>query len=320
MANGIKTKPAQALHPIKTLKEHIVALDAAMLVAVTAAEVGAVHKLRTGTRRVEAHLRLLDLLATGEHAANVPEHAKEVGAVHRRLRRVRRAAGTVRDLDVQTEIIRYDTPAKTAVHSGTPGDSIRKEAKQLRKHLQAQRKGEAVRLIATLKDEEQKLAAALHALERTLKPASQPAVSPAAMQRRIRRWFTLQGEPLLQAKQSKHRQKVAASGDGLRSSIERLDDRSLHALRKSAKLCRYMAESATEDAGLTQMAETFEAVQEAGGKWHDWLLLTQISNRFHGRKAELSKRFRKHRDAALADYHLRLADLLPLLMEGQPNA
>ena len=301
------------LYPVQTLSEQIVALDAAMLVAVTAAEVGAVHKLRTGTRRVEAQMRMLDALGSGAHAAKIPEHAEEMKAVDRRLRRVRRAAGAVRDLDVQTEIIRYDMPAKAAVDEGTPGDAARKQGKELRKHLQAKRDVEAKDLIATLRAEEEKLAAALHALEQALKPPTQPAVTPAEVQRRIRAWFTQQAMPLLRDGSVKRRGKGASNDPRL--SIEHLNDRALHALRKAAKLCRYMAESAPDDAALRQTAERYEAVQEAGGTWHDWLLLTQISGRFHGRKAELTQRFRKHRDAALAEYRLRLDDLLPVLMK-----
>jgi CHAD domain-containing protein len=307
MAVRTKAVADAALHPVKTLKEHIVALDAAMLVAVTAAEVGAVHKLRTGTRRVEAHMRMLDVLGSGAHPAKIAEHAKQVKAVDRRLRRVRQAAGAVRDLDVQTEVIRYDMPAKTATHKGTPGDAIRKQAKELRKHLQTRRKAEATELIATLKLEEHKLAASLQALEQVLEPASQPVVSPAKVQGRIQAWFIEQATPLL------HSKKQNAKGD-LRVAIAAMNTRSLHDMRKATKLCRYVAESAPEDAALRQTAERFEAVQEAGGKWHDWLLLVQLSARFHGRKAELSERYRKHRDAALAEYRLKLADLLPLLM------
>ncbi len=312
MAVRTKQAPDTTLHPVETLKQYVVALDAAMLVAVTAAEVGAVHKLRTGTRRVEAHLRMLDVLGSGAHAAKLAEHAKEVKAVDRRLRRVRRAAGAVRDLDVQIEIIRYDMPSKSAAHDGTPGDAVRKQARELRKHLQSRRDKEAEFLITTLKTEEQKLAAALNALEHALKPASQPAVSPEELQRRVEAWFTQQATPLLYAKGKKHQGK--AEREDLRAAIERLDDDALHALRKCSKLCRYMAESAPDNAALRQTAERYEAVQETGGKWHDWLLLAQLSSRFHGRKAELTQRFRTHRDAALAEYRLRLADLLPVLM------
>ena len=132
---------------------------------------------------------------------------------------------------------------------------------------------------------------------------------------RIQAWFRQQAEPLLHAKPGKRTGKhpVEEPGD-LRAAIERMDENAMHALRKSAKLCRYMAESDPGDAALRQIAERYEALQEAGGKWHDWLLLTQLAGRFHGRKSDLSLRYHKHRDAALAEYRLRLADLLPVLM------
>ena len=289
------------------------ALDAAMLVAVTAAEVGAVHKLRTGTRRVEAQIRLLEVLGKGARRSQAAEHAKEAKAVERRLRRVRRAAGAVRDLDVQTELIRYDMPAKAAVHDGTPGHAVRKQAKALRKHLAAKRDGQAAGLIETLKAEERKLAARLHALEQALKPAS--AAAPPELHRQIGAWFTQQVQPLLPLKHVKRGAKDGADPAGdPRLAIEGMNGRALHAMRKAAKSARYMAESAPDDPRLRQAAERYEALQEAGGKWHDWLLLEQLSTAFHGRKAELTQRYGKHRDAALAEYRLRLADLLPLLM------
>ena len=218
----------------------------------------------------------------------------------------------VRDLDVQTEIIRYDMPAKAAVHEGAPGDAVRKQAKALRKHLQAMREEEARRLVATLKAEDLKLAAALQALENALDAASSTAVSPRDMQQRLQIWFTQQAVPLLFPKARGRTGPVQS--DDLRLAVERLDSASLHGLRKSAKLCRYIAESAPGDTALRGTAVRYEAVQEAGGKWHDWLLLTQLSGRFHGRKALITERYRKLRDAALAEYRLRLADLLPTLM------
>ena len=100
----------------------------------------------------------------------------------------------MRDLDVQTEIIRYDMPAKAAVHDGTTGDAIRKQAKELRKHLQAKRKDEAAHLITILKAEDRKLAAALQTLESALDPAARVAVEPSEMHRRIQVWFSRAGD------------------------------------------------------------------------------------------------------------------------------
>ncbi|MEZ2347200.1 CHAD domain-containing protein [Terriglobus sp. RCC_193] len=298
------------LQPVKALKEQVVALDAALLVAITSTEVGAVHRLRTTTRRVQAHLELLELLGHGDHPMRLPEHRSEAQAVMQRLRRIRRAAGEVRDLDVQTSMIALDAPQKAAVHSGSTGDAVRRQAKKLRKHLEAQREGEAKKLVAVLKDEEQDLAASLRELEQTIKPARRRALAPAALLEHAEEFFVARVKPVLRAQRPR---KGEDEHTQLQRRLERLDEDTLHAIRKAAKLCRYMVEIAPEGTPVRAAAERFEAVQEAGGHWHDWLLLQQLSMNFHGRKAELTHRYEIHTNAALADYRLRLSELLPKL-------
>lgn len=311
MTVATKGSARTRVHPLKALKEQIVALDAAMLVAVTATEVGAVHKLRTTTRRVEAQISLVELLAGGEKPVHLPPHTDEADAVRRRLRKVRRAAGVVRDLDVQTNAIELDAPLKAAVHKGSPGDIMRREAKALRKHLSALREHEAEKLVAVLKAEEQKLAASLRALEQAIKPANRGTVAPSTLVVRIEHGFAERTKGLL----TRRAAKGETAKESLRFAIEALSEDDLHTVRKAAKLCRYMAESAPEGSPAFAMAERFEAMQEAGGHWHDWLLLEELSRRFHGKKADLTQRYAKHRDAALADYHLKLAELLPAVEE-----
>ncbi len=308
MALSKKTNDTGDIHPVKTLKEHILALDAAMLVAVTAAEVGAVHKLRTNTRRVEAHLRLVDLLEHATRPKSIPLHADEAKAVQRRLRKVRRAAGTVRDLDVQTDAIWYDAPARTAEQDGEAAAAVRREAKALRKHLNRTREVEAAKLIAVLQAQQQKLAAALHDLEKVMKPASGPIIGPEPMGSRIQQWFSSETRKLLAADRKSDKKKST-----LKTRLVQLDEDGLHTLRKAAKLCRYMAESAPEGSETKQLAEQFEAVQEAGGKWHDWLLLARLAKGFHSKKSELTQRYTQHSDQALAEYHRTLEELLPVL-------
>lgn len=289
------------------LKEHIVALDAAMLVAVTSTEVGAVHKLRTTTRRVQAHLSLLDLLSHGDHPVNVPSHQDEIRAVMQHLRRIRRAAGAVRDLDVQTSMIAMDAPQKAAVHKGTAGDAIRKQAKKLRKRLEVQRDVEVTTLVATLKDEEQDLAASLRALEQAIRPAKRRSLSQDVLLEHAEEFFAAHVRPILRLRKSD-------SGDAtqvLKRRMEQLDEDALHSLRKAAKICRYMVEMASVGSSARAAAERFEAVQEAGGHWHDWMLLRQLSEDFHGRKAELTQRYAAHAVAALAEYRLKLTELIP---------
>ncbi|MGI4854932.1 MAG: CHAD domain-containing protein [Janthinobacterium lividum] len=310
MALKKSTKPVDEIHPVKTLKEQIVSLDAAMLVAMSAAEIGAVHKLRTTTRRVEAHLRLVDLLEHATQPKDIPAHAAEASAVRRRLSKVRRAAGAVRDLDVQADAIWYDAPAKTAGQNDVAATAVRRQAKALRKHLLHNRGVEAGKLIAVLQAQQQKLAAALRALEQAMKPASGPAIEPKSMASRIQQWFAGEVQNVLGLRHGKNKLRMT-----LHVRLKRLDEEELHTLRKAAKLCRYMAKSAPEGSNVRILAKQFEAVQEAGGKWHDWLLLAQISKGFNGKKAELTLRYTKHSEQSLAAYYGALEEMLPMLTQ-----
>ncbi len=286
------------------LKDQVQALDSAMLVAQTAAEKGPVHKLRTTTRRMEAQLVLLEQLP------GLPEHTAEAAEVHRLLRRVRRAAANVRDLDVQADAIVADMPDSAAVHDGSRGDQIRKEARKLLKKLNKRRKQESAELVGTLRAESEPLALAMRALQLTLKPAEASAdakpvkpkgYSPAELSERIEAWFATRSAQVLHA--DKHPDRAHAL-----QRLQHLDEPTLHDLRKAAKQCRYMAESLPEGSTYAKkLADRFEYLQEAGGLWHDWLMLEEISARMHGKNAPLTQRYRNHRDASLAEYHLQLA-------------
>jgi CHAD domain-containing protein len=299
------------MRPVLAFTAQVEALGAAMLVALASAEVGAVHKLRTATRRVEAQMTLLEALATGPKPLPLPPHADEVAAVKKRLRKVRRAAGAVRDLDVQCDSIRMDAPVKTEVDAGTPGDTIRKDAKKLRKYLEGQREHEVATLLAVLRREEQKLASSLLVLETVLKPARLKVVTQPVLVDRMEHWFTQVTHAVLRIRIKDDEQ----PNDALQRAVEALNEDALHAIRKAAKLARYMAESTPEGSPAYVLAEQFEAMQEAGGTWHDWLMLEQLSAEFHGKRAPLTERYRNHRDAALAEYHLKLVELLPTATE-----
>ena len=200
------------------------------------------------------------------------------------------------------------------MHDGSPGDAIRREAKALRRHLKNTRKIEADKLVAVLDGRGQKVATALHALQQALKPASRTA--PAArLERNIHAWFAAECQRAFEGKDDVYK----AGADDLKLAVEHLDRNTLHEVRKAAKLCRYMAEGSQEGSPLQAAAQQFEAVQQAGGVWHDWLLLTRLARGFHGRKSELASRYRKRRDAALADYCLRLVALLPVLAGPEAN-
>lgn len=303
-----KTKQIQAP---ELLDDQVHALDSAMLVAKTAAEKGPVHKLRTTTRRMEAQLVLLEQL-TG-----LPEHANEAAEVDRLLRRVRRAAAAVRDLDVQAEMIEADMPDRAAVTVGSRGDEVRKEAAKLVKKLAKKRVGETADLVATLRAESQPLAQALRALQLKMNPLAEAA--PSKLHRPVKGFTAqelgsrIQGAFAVRTARALHVPK-GNQGGGLPDNthalqrLQHLNEDTLHELRKAAKQCRYMAESLPDGSPQARkLAQRFEYLQEAGGRWHDWLMLEALAARVHGKKAALTERYRNHRDAALAEYHLQLA-------------
>ncbi|WP_348267959.1 CHAD domain-containing protein [Edaphobacter paludis] len=90
----------RAAHPVRTLRDLVATLEAAITLVRTNAKSKPVHDLRTTTRRIEAQLELLALLP------DLPEHRKPAKKARKLLRKLRRAAGRVRDLDVQRGLIR----------------------------------------------------------------------------------------------------------------------------------------------------------------------------------------------------------------------
>jgi CHAD domain-containing protein len=81
----------------------------------------------------------------------------------------------------------------------------------------------------------------------------------------------------------------------------------LHDIRKQAKLARYLAESAPESASAAhRLAARFENLQEAGGQWHDWLLLSEIARTRLGNSAELPRRMAARAQKSLREFERRI--------------
>ena len=269
-----------------------------MLVAQTSADKSPVHRLRTSTRRMEAQLVLVSLLS------GMPEHTQQAAEVQRLLRRVRRAAAVVRDMDVQIDMIEADMPDSAAVHDGSRGDQVRKEAHKLLKKLHKKRQRESADLTGTLKAESDDLAEAMQALQSVIAPT--PGVRPQTftaveLSEQIESWFAARARVVLHA--DRHPDRAHAL-----QRLQHLDEATLHDLRKVAKQCRYMAESLPEGSSeAKRLAQRFEYLQESGGTWHDWLTLECAAARVLGKKSPLTERYRNHRNAALAEFHLQLA-------------
>jgi CHAD domain-containing protein len=265
-------RTAQSAHPIETLREAVTALEAAAPLCLARPGRKRVHELRISTRRVEAQLTLLSLLP------KIPPHHAEADKARRLLRKLRRAAGLVRDIDVQRDLIRNEA-------AGAPR-KLRTDARTLRRALKRQRDHEAGALLRLLKKQRDRLPRVLEDLLSALAPQSQLTVL-------VRKWYA-------QPADGSHSPTVPGAISD--------DPQALHAIRKRAKLARYLAESAPASAHAAhRLAARFEALQLSGGEWHDWLILAEIAADELGESSELPHRFAAHAENALRDFrhHLR---------------
>jgi len=267
--------------PLKTLKDTATALEASILLCLAKPEKKAVHKLRTNTRRIEAQLELLSMLP------ELPPHEKQQADARRLLKKIRRAAGQVRDLDVQRDLIENEAAGKNGGTRPTP--DLRKEASQLRSNLKRKRDGEADDLRRLLKKHQSALPITFQKLLDVLAPAESLTLTELQLTGLVQDWYT---------SQTAHPPSAAP--------LQNEDQ--LHEIRKQAKLARYLAESAPKSAVRAQrLAAKLEDLQEAGGHWHDWLLLAKISSKELGKSAKLPARFAAHADRSLAAYKRRLS-------------
>lgn len=270
-----------AAQPLQVLRDQATTLEASILECLAKPAKRAVHKLRTSTRRIEAQLELLAMLP------GLPPHRKPRQKIQRLLKMLRRAAGAVRDQDVQIDLIAGIESPK----NGRKNDGVRKEARELRRYLKSDRDKHAQELVELLKQEKEDLPIVFRDLNTALKPVRSLSISESELTSLVLTWY-------------KRRSPAAPPATD--------DVELLHNMRKQAKLARYLAESAPEDASKAhRLAAKFEALQEAGGEWHDWLLLCQIAHKQLGESAELSQRFASRAKKALRLFERRIAKMTP---------
>jgi CHAD domain-containing protein len=252
-----------AARPIQTLREQITNLEAAITVCLADPGPKAVHKLRTSTRRVEAQLTLLSLLPS------LPPYQKPEKVSRRLLKKLRRAAGNIRDLDVQIDLIEEKATAST------------KEAStQLSEALKHQRTQAEADLLRILNKHQAKLTRSLESLLEALDPAKSQTLPATKLGTLAQGWFTR----------------------NIPSEALPDDPDQLHSIRKTAKLARYIAETAPKSArSPRKLATAFESLQQSGGEWHDWLILSAIADDKLG-ESPLTLAFRRRCKAALTNY------------------
>lgn len=272
---------AEANHssrPVQVLREMSTALEASILLCLASPRKEAVHRLRTATRRVEAQLALLSMLP------ELPPHDKQQTKALRLLKKLRHAAGRVRDIDVQRELI-HDIAAKDASTSH-PDHSLGKQAHLLRSDLEHHRDAAADELLQVLHKQQSQLPLAIEDLLDTLAPANSITLSEAHLTMLIRGWFGV------------HNQAQPSAS---------LSTAELHTLRKRAKIARYISESAPESAVKAhRLAVRFERLQQAGGTWHDMLILAELATHKLGHSALLPQHLATQADHSLRAFQRRL--------------
>ena len=288
-------------HSTKMFHERVTSLTEALLVCRFSQKEKEVHRLRSATRRMEAQLILLEL------SQILPPDMHQAHKVRKRLKSVRRAAGSVRDLDVQTKLIdQTESESQNVAHD----DQMRLAARQLSEHLQQQRDHEASRLKRILREQGSKLTTALRELESKVRLIQESAVPTKQLVSRIESWFY--ANRLL----SRHSLSCRPGQNDVSGDVRPADSRNIekfHKIRKMAKLCRYMLEALPRRSlAARHLTSQFEAIQEAGGHWHDWLLLEQTASKGRGKQTDLAKAYAARRDIAFENYRQRLAD-----MQGQ---
>jgi CHAD domain-containing protein len=271
-------RPAPSAHPLDTLRDTTTSLEAAILLCLAKPGKTAVHRLRTCIRRVEAQLQLLSIL-TG-----LPPHQHQASKALRPLKKLRRAAGKVRDIDVQRDLLCTDRGSRKTPRRLDP--EIRKQSRELRRELKLKREKHADQLLQLLQKHQSDLPLLFEKLLDALAPAQSLTLPEAELTSLTRTWF----------ENGAHRPSAELS---VPPNIQQL-----HAIRKRAKTARYIAESAPDSAKAAHLlAERFEKLQQAGGEWHDSLLLAEIAAHKLGASTKLAQSLDRKTERALRTFH-----------------
>jgi CHAD domain-containing protein len=263
--------------PVLSLQEHCTALEAALAVCLAGPKPRPVHRLRSESRRLEAQLLLLTDLK------GLPPFRHEAARLSGKLHKLRTAAGKVRDLDIHLDLLSALPEAKGR---STEAIALRGQIDSLAAELRS-RRDEAGRQLQTLIEAQQaSVVARLEALAKALKPAETLRVpATVVLSIAVAAYRRLQHRVGIHPT-DRHMKPIAVPAT--------LKDKRLHDLRKAAKLTRYVAESVGSSVLAKQAATRFEAVQAAGGAWHDWLELASEARETLGRKHRLTRLCREH--------------------------
>jgi CHAD domain-containing protein len=240
----LRKKQDTSLNPLAHLRSVAEAFNLAAAQSVADADADAVHRVRTGSRRLQAMIEAT-LREAGSAAAELEQPAQ---ACLRPLKQIRRASGAVRDLDVQRKLLE-DWIAKQ------PADAslLRTQAETLQ---------------AWLINERKRLA---HGMQKQIRKRQQ-----GLTEQQDGLLAAIACAPLGPATAARPAEAVALE-DFVRAAdaMPLLHAENLHDFRKATKKARYVAESGGVGSGDHSVAKALKQIQDAIGDWHDWLCLAR---------------------------------------------
>jgi CHAD domain-containing protein len=273
-----RTGASAVQDPLAHLTALADAFNAAIAQCVEDADADAVHRVRTGSRRLQAMLEAM----LRENATFALDHPARPWL--RQLKQIRRAAGPVRDLDVHRKLL------ENLVGKAAPGS----DANPL--HKQAETK-QAEMLDDWLRSERKHLAPGMQ------KQIRKRQHGLAELQTAV---LNAIGSVPLESVRTGRSADAVALEDFVRAvdAMPLLDAENLHDFRKATKKARYVAESATEKGPYSSVAKALKRVQDAIGEWHDWQCLLEEAGTALGKdapdlSAHLEREVERHFAAAM---------------------
>jgi CHAD domain-containing protein len=235
-------KQQDTSQPLTQLRSAVEAFNVAVALCAADAEVEAVHRVRTGSRRLQAILEAT-LREGGDTIKPLKEPAE---AWLRRLKQARQAAGAVRDLDVHRKLLeRWKDAAETG--------PLRAQAESLDEWIRDKRKQLA------------------HGMQKQMRKRQ-----PQLLERESAALLAM-GDVRLSSPRTTRSADVVALEVFVRAndSMPVLDAENLHNFRKATKKARYVAEAGTEGQNHSSVAKALKRIQDSIGDWHDWQCLAE---------------------------------------------
>lgn len=273
----------------------------------------AVHRVRTGARRLEAVIEalvepldepfidapfddlLIDPLTASKHASKHASMARQARPPLadlrepardwlRQLKKIRRAAGPVRDLDVHRRLLR----AWTRDLARRPGESqpaspqaMVHGGRSLEKRLRERREALAAKLSRSIERRTRKLERRRQAFFFAARQLSGGGVAA---------WTAGAGSLAL-------REFLQAA-----AAMRALSAANLHTFRKSVKRARYLAESDAADPHAKRFAKVLKGVQDRIGVWRDWQCLAAEAQSALGERGQpLAAAFERRAEDCVGD-------------------